>query len=222
MLNRFKPNNRILTKTIVPINPVHLDNTNITGSLLSIPKPNTTKFQSHTKVNENKVVSVINPIHLDNTNITGSLLNIAIPNTTKFEAQTKSNENTNVIKNNKNVISKSNSDILEYSAKYIESGLTRVDINQNQLIIDGIMLDYGTEQPSIDNFEIVVGGLYLPDIYNIYQSGSSVVIQLNENFIDYTDFSISDVMVYGKLLNIGLDTENGFDIDTELGENIII
>jgi hypothetical protein len=182
MLNRFKPNNRIITKVNVPINPLHLDNTNLTGSLLNIP----------------------------------------IPTNTKFQSQTKSNQNSTIVRNNKNVTNKGNLDILQYSAKYIESGISLYDPTLNQFIIYNMLLDYGTEEPNVNNFEIVMGGLYLPDIYSIYQSGSAVVVQLNENYIDYNDFSISDVTIYGKLLPVEIETENEFNLETENDENIIL
>lgn len=182
MLNRFKPNNRTFTKQIVPINATHLNNTDVTGSLLNISKPNNIRFQS----------------------------------------QTKTNQNTATIKNNKNVTSKANLDILQYSARYVESGISAFYTGSNQLIINNVILDYGTEQPNANNFEIVMGGLYIPDIYNIYQSGSSVVIQLTENYIDYNDFSLSDVVVYGKLLNIDFTTDDGYELETENDENIIL
>jgi hypothetical protein len=64
-------------------------------------------------------------------------------------------------------------------------------------------LDYGTTEPTSDNFEIMVDGLHIPNIYKVEQSGSSVVIQiLQTGVVDWDLLDNNDrVVVYGKFLN---------------------
>jgi hypothetical protein len=60
-----------------------------------------------------------------------------------------------------------------------------------------------TTEPTSDNFEIMVDGLHIPDIYKVEQSGSSVVIQLlKTGVVDWDLLDSNDrVVVYGKFLN---------------------
>ena len=85
-----------------------------------------------------------------------------------------------------------------------------------------VALDYGTEGTSAENFEILVNGLHLPGNYTIKEVGYNVVITFFDDLIDYDSVTTNDIEVFGKFIDIVLDTEDYFDILTENDENIII
>ena len=93
--------------------------------------------------------------------------------------------------------------ILQYSARYVKKAISGFDSGSQQFYISSSILDYGTTEPTSDNFEIMVDGLHIPNIYKVEQSGSSVVIQiLQTGVVDWDLLDNNDrVVVYGKFLN---------------------
>jgi hypothetical protein len=169
----------------------------------------------------NRIIPKINPNNLMSTDLTGSLANIEIPTNTKFESKTRSNPNPIKLINNKSNINNFYSDILDYSARKVERYIDGFDNVANTLIINNVLLDYGTEGATPSNFEILVYGLHLPGNFTIKEVGNDVVITLNEYYIDYDNVTINDIYVIGKFVELNLDTEDYFDIRTENDENII-
>jgi hypothetical protein len=170
----------------------------------------------------NKVVPKVNVNNLTSTDLTGSLLNIEIPTNTKFESKTRSNPNPIKLVNNKTTISNFYQEILENSARYNQRVIDEFDNNTNTLTIYNVTLDYGTEGASPNNFEVLVYGLHIPGNYKIEEIGNNVVITLNDEYIDYDNVTIDDIYVMGKLVDIPIASEDGYNIITEDGLDIII
>jgi len=170
----------------------------------------------------NKVVPKININNLTNNDLTGSLQNIEIPTNTKFQSKTRSNPNPIKLVNNKTTISDFYQEILEHSARYVQRNVDVFDNNTNTLTIYNVSLDYGTEGASPNNFEVLVYGLHIPGNYKIEEVGNNVVITLNEQYIDYDNVTINDIYVMGKLVDIPIASEDGYNIITEDGLDIII
>jgi hypothetical protein len=170
----------------------------------------------------NRIIPKINPNNLVSTDLTGSLANIQIPTNTKFNSNTKSNPNKNIITNNKSTINDFYLEILQHSARRVERKIDEFDNNLNTLTIKNVALDYGTEGASPNNFEILVYGLHIPGDYTIREVGNNVVIKLNDYYIDYDNVTIDDIYVIGKLIEIPIASEDGYNLTTEDGLDIII
>jgi hypothetical protein len=170
----------------------------------------------------NRIIPKINPNNLVSTDLTGSLLNIEIPTNTKFESKTRSNPNPTKLINNKSNINNFYSELLDYSARKVERYVDGFDNVANTLIINNVVLDYGTEGATPSNFEILVYGLHLPGNFTIKEVGNDVVITLNEYYIDYDNVTINDIYVIGKLVDVPVATEDDSIIITEDGLDIII
>lgn len=172
----------------------------------------------------NRIIPKINPNNLnDDLYITGSLLNIEQPNTIKFNSTTKSNPNPTKLVNNKKKIEAFHNEILEFSGRMVSRQIDAFDnTGFGTLTIYNVVLDYGTEGASPENFEILVYGLHLPGHYTIKEQNGNVVITLLDNYIDYDSITINDIYVVGKLVDIPIATEDNFNITTEDGLDIII
>ena len=170
----------------------------------------------------NRIIPKINPNNLVSTDLTGSLLNIEIPTNTKFESKTRSNPNPIKLINNKSNIKDFHSELLDYSARKQERYVDDFDNIANTLIINNVLLDYGTEGASPENFEILVFGLHIPGDYTIKEIGNDVVITLGNEYIDFDNVSINDIYVMGKLVDIPIASEDGYNLITEDGLDIII
>ena len=170
----------------------------------------------------NRIIPKINPNNLVSTDLTGSLANIQIPTNTKFNSNTKSNPNKNIITNNKSTINDFYLEILQHSARKIDRKIDEFDNNANTLTLYNIHLDYGTEGASPNNFEILVYGLHIPGDYTIREVGNDVVIQLNDYYIDYDNVTIDDIYVIGKFIEIPIASEDGYNLTTEDGLDIIL
>jgi hypothetical protein len=179
------------------------------------------RFNSNTK-KLNKIVAKINTNNLINSDLTGSLLNIEIPTNTKFQSKTKTNPNPIKLVNNKTTISNFYQEILENSARYISRQVDEFDNSKNTLTILNVKLDYGTEGASSENFEILVYGLHIPGDYTIKEIGNDVVITLGNEYIDFDNVSINDIYVMGKLVDVPIASEDGYNLTTEDGLDIII
>ena len=147
-------------------------------------------------------------------------LDLRIP--TKFGGRTKSNPNPIKLVNNKTTISDFYQEILENSARYTQKIIDAFDNNTNTLTIYNVYLDYGTEGASPNNFEVLVYGLHIPGNYKIEEVGNSVVITLNEYYIDYDNVTINNIYVIGKLKDIPIGTESDIILSTENDEEIIL
>ena len=179
------------------------------------------QFSSNTR-KLNRVVPKVNINNLTNNDLTGSLQNIEIPTNTKFQSKTRSNPNPIKLVNNKTKISDFYQEILENSARYNQRVIDEFDNNLNTLTIYNVTLDYGTEGASPNNFEVLVFGLHIPGNYKIEEVGNNVVITLNEYYIDYDNVTVNDIYVMGKLVDIPIASEDGYNIITEDGLDIII
>ena len=170
----------------------------------------------------NRIIPKINPNNLVSTDLTGSLQNIEIPNNTKFESKTRSNPNPIKLINNKSKIDDFHSELLDYSARKAERYVDGFDNIANTLTINNVVLDYGTEGASPNNFEILVYGLHIPGNFTIKEVGNNVVITLNEQYIDFDNVTINDIYVMGKLKDIPIGTELDIVLSTENDEEIIL
>ena len=125
-----------------------------------------------------------------------SSLDVRIPS--KFVGRTRSNSNPIKLVNNKSKISEFHSELLDYSARKAERYVDGFDNVANTLTINNVVLDYGTEGASPNNFEILVYGLHIPGNFTIKEVGNNVVITLNDRYIDFDNTTINDIYVIGK------------------------
>lgn len=179
------------------------------------------KFSSSAK-KLNRVVSQINLNNYVKSDLTGSLMNIQIPNNKTFQSQIRPNPTPNKIINNSNNILQFHNQLFEYSARYVKKSISAFNILNNELIIKNTLLDYNTENVISENFEIFVGGLHIPNDFDVREVENNVVIKLYGNYIDFQNTEPSDVYAFGKFLDVILDTENSIDLLTEDGSKIII
>ena len=157
------------------------------------------QFNSNSRKLNRVIPARINPENLVNLDLTGSLQNIELPTTNKFNSNTRSNPNPIKLVNNKTKISNFYQEILEHSARYVSRQVDEFNNSENTLTIYNVALDYGTEGASSDNFEVLVYGLHIPGDYTIKEVGNNVVITLNDEYIDFDNFTIDDIYVIGKL-----------------------
>jgi hypothetical protein len=180
------------------------------------------QFNSNARKLNRVIPTRINPENLVNLDLTGSLQNIEAPTTNKFNSNTRSNPNPIKLVNNKSTISNFHQEILEHSARYVSRQIDEFDNSENTLTIYNVSLDYGTEGPSSDNFEVLVYGLHIPGDYTITQIGNNVVVKLNDEYIDFDNVTINDIYVIGKLVDIPIAAENDIILSTENGLDLIV
>ena len=180
------------------------------------------QFNSNARKLNRVIPARINPENLVNLDLTGSLQNVEAPTTNKFNSNTRSNPNPIKLVNNKSTISNFHQEILEHSARYVSRQIDEFDNSENTLTIYNVSLDYGTEGPSSDNFEILVYGLHIPGDYTITQNGNNVVVKLNDEYIDFDNVTINDIYVIGKLVDIPIAAENDIILSTENGLDLIV
>lgn len=180
------------------------------------------QFNSNARKLNRVIPARINPENLVNLDLTGSLQNVEAPTTNKFNSNTRSNPNPIKLVNNKSTISNFHQEILEHSARYISRQIDEFDNTENTLTIYNVSLDYGTEGPSSDNFEVLVYGLHIPGDYTITQIGNNVVVKLNDEYIDFDNVTINDIYVIGKLVHIPIAAENDIILSTENGLDLIV
>ncbi len=166
------------------------------------------------KINLNNLSGSLNDINL-NLDLSGSLLNIKLPTTSSYQPNTKSNSNPTKLVNNKSTISNFHNEILIHSARYVRMGVDAFDNTANTLTIYNAQTDYGTEGASPDNFEIMVYGLHTPGNFKVEDVGNNVVITLGDRYIDFDNVTLSDIYVFGKLINVPVTTENNDIIISE-------
>ena len=180
------------------------------------------QFNSNARKLNRVIPTRINPENLVNLDLTGSLQNVEAPTTNKFNSNTRSNPNPIKLVNNKSTISNFHQEILEHSARYVSRQIDEFDNSENTLTIYNVSLDYGTEGPSSDNFEVLVYGLHIPGDYTITQIGNNVVVKLNDEYIDFDNVTINDIYVIGKLVDIPIAAENDIILSTENGLDLIV
>jgi len=180
------------------------------------------QFNSNARKLNRVIPARINPENLVNLDLTGSLQNIEAPTTNKFNSNTRSNPNPIKLVNNKSTISNFHQEILEHSARYVSRQIDEFDNSENTLTIYNVSLDYGTEGPSSDNFEVLVYGLHIPGDYTITEVGNNVVVKLNDLYIDFDSVTINDIYVIGKLVDIPIAAENNIVLSTENDLDLII
>jgi hypothetical protein len=175
------------------------------------------------------IVTKINNSHLVNIDITGSINNIVIPSNTKFQSKTKSNPNPIKIVNNTNNINDFHTQIFEYSARYESAGISEIKTTQignnlrlDKLIIYNKLLDYGTKEPTVDNFDLLHNGLHISGIFDITQNENNIEITFNTEYLCDINTTYSEFILMGKMTDIYLNTESYIDLKTENDENIIL
>jgi hypothetical protein len=222
MLNQFSSNARKLNRIIPKVNFNNLnDSLYITASLLNVETPSSASYQSNTKKNPFGP-TVVNKNNIVNLDLTGSLQNINLPSSASYQSHTRSNPNAISIVNNKQTIINFHNEIFEHSARYVQRKVDAFDNTLNTLTLYGVSLDYGTQGANSDNFEVFVFGLQIPGDYSIVQNENTVVITLNNEYIDFDNATLDDIYVIGKIIEINLDSEDYFDLRTENDENIIL
>jgi hypothetical protein len=141
----------------------------------------------------------------------------------KTSSNTRKNLNQKQVTNNTNKIKNFRDEIVEFGARYIKKRIDSFDNTGFGLLrINNVVLDYGLEGATPDNFEVLVYGLHIPGDFHIEQLGNDVVIELNDTYIDFDSTTIDDIYVIGKIIELNLDTEDYFDLRTENDENIIL
>lgn len=180
------------------------------------------RFSSNTK-KLNRIIPKVNTNNLnDDLYLTGSLLNIQTPSSRSFQSHTRSNPNPTKVSNNKNTINDFHLEILQNSARYISRGIDSFDNTLNTLTINNVVLDYGTEGASPENFEILVFGLHIPGDYTIKEIDGSVIITLGGEYIDFDSVTLNDIYVIGKLVDVPIVSEDDSLLTTENDLDIII
>ena len=171
----------------------------------------------------NRNGSVVNKSSMINTDLTGSLSSISVPTSKKYISGRRS-VSTLPIVNNRSTLLNFNDEILAYSAKYVYRVVNEFDNTTNTLIVKNVMLDYGTEQVSSENFEVFANGLQIPGNFGVEQIGSNIIITLYAEYIDFTVTPPDAIYVFGKIVESPLATEISYDtiISTENGENLIL
>ena len=214
MLNKFNSNSKRLTKIYSKVNLNNiLDLASVTESMQRIIDDGITapkKFNSNTK-HIGATQNIINTNNLlDLASVTESLqqiINDGIETPKPFNSNVKQNENPIKLVSTKNIIEEFHLDILKYSARYIQKSINeivKVSIGDDEstlkkLIIYNVLLDYGTEQPGPENFEVLIDGLHLPGIFIVNQNGSNIEIILTENWVIDDRVLASDIKVFGKI-----------------------
>lgn len=215
MLNKFNSNTKKLAKYYSKTNLNNiLDLASVTESLQKIidngiegPK----KFNANSK----KIVhstTLVNNV-LDLASVTESLqqiINDGIDTPKNFNSNTKSNDNPIKLVSTKNIIEEFHLDILKYSARYVQKSVdeivkSAINIDEStlqKLIIYNVLLDYGTEQPGPENFEVLIDGLHLPGIFLVNQSNSNIEITLTDYWIIDNRVLGSDIKVFGKIKDL--------------------
>ena len=217
MLNKFNSNAKRLTKSYSKINLNNLlDLASVTESLQQIINDGITppkKFNTNLK----QVAHIAPTINTNNVlnlaSVTESLqqiINDGIEPAKNFNSNTKLSDNPIKLVSTKNIIDEFHLDILKYSARYIQKSvdeIVKVSIGNDEstlkkLILYNVLLDYGTEQPGPENFEVLIDGLHLPGIFIVNQVSSNIEIILTENWIIDDRVLGTDIKVFGKIKDL--------------------
>jgi hypothetical protein len=224
MLKQFSSNTKKLNRAIKQINLNNLSGSGYLDNLLEDYKTQTSLSSSFDgrDINGNPL-----PIEQAKLELSASIrynYNTSFDTSivTKFNSHTKPNPNPIKLVNNKTKISNFYEEILGHSARNVSRKIDIFDNITNTLTIYNVSLDYGTEGASVDNFEILVFGLHIPGDFTIKEIENDVVITLNDTYIDFDSVTTDDIYVIGKLIDIPVATEDGFNIITESGLDIII
>jgi hypothetical protein len=234
MLKQFNSNARKLNRIIPKINPNNLVSADLNNLLDDY------KIQINLSASLDGRGTILNPLSEIETGSAGQDGYSNLPNEisasieytytpsfdvripTKFGGRTKSNPNPIKLINNKSNIKDFYSELLDYSARKAERYIDGFDNLANTLTINNVVLDYGTEGASPNNFEILAYGLHIPGNFTIKEVGNNVVITLNDRYIDFDNVTINDIYVIGKFIDIPIVTEDDSIIITEDGLDIII
>jgi hypothetical protein len=117
----------------------------------------------------------------------------------KISSKSRKNPNQKQVTNNSSKIKNFRDEIVKFGARYIKKRIDSFDNTGFGLLrINNVVLDYGLEGATPDNFEVLVYGLHIPGDFQIEQLGNDVVIQLNDTYIDFDSTTIDDIYVIGK------------------------
>ena len=141
----------------------------------------------------------------------------------KTTSNVRKNTNQKQVTNTSNKIKDFHNEVVEFGARYAKRRIDSFDNTGFGLLrINNVILDYGIEGVTADNFEVLVFGLHIPGDFHIEQWENDVVIELHDTYIDFDSTTIEDIYVIGKLVDIPVATEDNFNITTEDGLDIII
>lgn len=224
MLKRFSSNTKKLNRVIKQINLNNLSGSGYVDDVLS-------DYQTQTLLSASFDGRDINgnplPIEQAMLELSASIgygytssFDTSLP--TKFNSKTRSNPNPTQFVNNKGKINDFYQEILQNSARYVSRNVDIFDNILNTLTIYNVSLDYGTEGANPDNFELLVFGLHIPGDFTVKEVGNNVVVTLNDEYIDFDSVTLNDIYVIGKLVDIPIASEDGYNIITEDGLDIII
>lgn len=209
MLNKFNSNTKKLNKIIIDKNFNNLLNLmSITSSLENIKEP---KQQS---ISKTKKLDFTHPNTNINTlpnlfSVTSSLDNIKEPSK-QINSNTKYDAYNVPIISNKNVIDNFHLDLFKFGARNIlknvsvieKTPIGRDESYLNKLIINNVLLDYGVEEPSAENFEVFIDGLHIPGIFIVKQNGNNIEIIFTENWVIDDRVEPDAIKVFGKIKEI--------------------
>lgn len=219
MLNRYSPYSKKYNQTKIYKS---IQTSDITGSLSVIIQPSDKKYITGTKKSI-FTTEVVNKESIKNNDVTGSLENVLEPSDKKYTTGIKTNPVGILIVNTDVIGSDFDNEILEYSARYIKVNATKFIPEENIIVIENTLLDYGTEGINPENFEVIINGLHSPQIYTVKQDANNVLIQFRERLFSYDGLEKENVIVIGKLLEIGLEIESDeVGLTDENGEPLIL
>lgn len=213
-------NIRKFQKLVIPHRQTEI--ADITGSLSSITPPAKTKFVPGIRQYNggSKVVKQEKEIS------TGSLENLQPPVKKFTETGIKENPTPITYIPNINTLNNFDQEIFEYSARYIQKHIDWWNEEENSITLANTLLDYGTEGPGPENFEVIINGIHSPLIYDVKQDGINVIVTFNERLFSYDGLEKENVIIIGKLLDIALLTErltdNSVVITDENGQALIL
>lgn len=196
MLNPFRGiNTRRNPFGVKVINRHELKTNDITGSLMGLKEPD----RYYTSPNIRKAIQSgpINKNDIETDNITGSFENLEEPAKYIVAQNRPDTVGTKIVNEKQNTLDY-NKQIIEYSSREIQKQITGFDASTNQLFISASIIDYGTEEVSSENFEILYNGATAPFIYKVEQVGPDVIITFSEEYVNYETLTNSQIFVLGK------------------------
>ena len=126
----------------------------------------------------------------------------------KISSKSRKNPNQKQIINNSTKISSFYNEILKYSANIKRVVVDELDVvavdskncRLHKLIIYNKFLDYGTESPSPENFEVLENGLHIAGFFNIAQVGNNIEVTLTFVYLLNLNPTASQFSIVGRIL----------------------
>jgi hypothetical protein len=129
-------------------------------------------------------------------------------NVEKISSKSRKNTNQKQILNNSTKISNFHNEILKYSAKVKRVVADELEVvysdssnsTLHKLIIYNKFLDYGTEAPTPENFEVLENGLHIPGFFDIKQVGNNIEVTFTSIYLLNTNSPASQFSIVGRIL----------------------